>query len=197
MTEMKKLMYLLFLACMINTLIKGQEVVIPDSLEFISAEDYKKYEPNILEFIGWLHENPTDSIRLKRIMVQAVINEWGKDTPYIVFYPYTRVSTPIFKEMKQDFGREMFMSYYGGMIQYMLEHPDEKNLVKVQVAGINRLLEFASKNPMILGSSEAIAFYKELSYANELESWIDKKLSKKEKRAFKNFVPGDLTAIHN
>jgi hypothetical protein len=188
---MKQTTYLLLAAMLFSIVIRAQEVNIPDSLEFATNEDYKKYEPTILKFIDWLEETPVDSMKMKRVMVQAIINEWGQETPYLVFYPFTKVSNPIFKEMKEEYGREIFMAYYGGMIKYMLENPQEKDLVKVQLAGINHLLEFASKNAMELGSSEAIATYKELSYSGNLKNWINKKLLKKEKRGLMKFKPGE------
>jgi len=183
----KKICFSLILTIASTFFVISQKIEPPNDFEFGPDTDYKKYEKAIVEYIDWLLVSPIDSAQEQRKSISKFINEWAKGVPSELIFPYTSISDPIFKDIKKKYGFDLYMSYYGGMIKFLLEHPDSNDLIEVQIAGIEHLLAFYKLNITRIRDYKCIDVYTNLKTHNGLKAYINKKLSKREVKKFKKF----------
>lgn len=175
----------------------GQMPEIPLSYSFETSEACDSYEPLILNFIDWLNSHPIDIDINKRKQMLKFINEWGVENPNILLFPYCKVSNPIFDDLKNEskkerYGIELYMSYYNGMINYILNNPDNDDLRKVQLAGVENVIRLYENNSKVIFDSEAVKLYMILYSNNSLSIWIDKKSRKSELKRYKSFLKNEI-----
>ncbi len=177
-----------YIACFIlYTSVSGQRNLIPRDFDPKTKKGLSRFEPNVLECIQWLKNTPGDSMKEAHLSISKFILDWGKATPDVLLFPYTRVSNPIYYERDDEYGLELFVLYYGGMLEFLIENPHVTDLVKVQVAGINAMLDFCKRNSNSISHSVAADIYAQLAQNNMLESWIRQKLRKQEIKKFRKF----------
>lgn len=158
---------------------------LPDDWDFTDSKGLEKYEPIVHECINWLNNTSIDSASLTRNKAMKFIHDWGKYSPTILLFPYSNVSNAIFNDIKKgnidkQYATELYTSYFAGMIKFLLKDNPSAQLHEVQIAGIENLLLLHKNNKTIIGTPEAVAFYKTKKQNGELESWVKKKLTRKE-----------------
>lgn len=168
---------------------------LPVNYSFETAEACNSYEPLILEMIDWLDSHPADLHPSERKQLLKFINDWGAETPNVLLFPYGKVSDPIFKELEDDekqklYGTELYMSYFNGMVRYILMNPKNDDLGNVQEAGLRNVLKLEENNPALLKDSEAVKLYKTLQSSGSIRIWIDNQVRKKSLRRYRHFMAG-------
>lgn len=185
----------IFIFVIVNSAkVPGQTPEIPYTYRFDSYADCAQYDSLILEYIVWLNQNPADLMTSHRSRVHAFIREWAEESPTILLFPYCEVSSPVFRELKKnslnkDQKREMLMSYYNGMIAYLIRHPGETDLGVVQMAGIRNLIHFARLNPP-LEQTRCYNRFIQLLEKERLQEWVNGKIKPREQELFLDFQEG-------
>ena len=186
MISMKLIPFVTFLLFTIPPL-KSQQCAenLPDEWDFKKETDFAQYEEVIIECINWLSNTPIESNKLLRNKAIKFINDWVRETPTLLVHPYCRVSNWIFKDIKNDdkrerYGVELFMAYNTGMVKYLIENKESSDLTDVQMAGIKNVLRLYKKNSEIISDSKAVQNFINLKETGELDSWIEKKLTKRD-----------------
>ncbi|WP_420572337.1 hypothetical protein [Kordia sp.] len=163
----KKLLCLTFLLCTFVT-VQAQEFEVPD-YSLVKAEDYEKYESDIVAATKWLVETPINSKKEKRIEVQKFVFKWLEGTPKISM----NVSPDIVTFLESP---ESFIIYLAGWASYCIENNDYKNDLQGNIRGIENVITFYNANKKVLGKIKAIERYKKLQKKGKLEKHLQSKL---------------------
>ena len=183
---MKKIFIFVAFILAVSNPVHSQFVRIPKDFKPDSIQDFSQYEPKVLECINWLMITPIDSFKEARKSISKFIIDWGKATPTVLFFPYTKVSDMIYRERNEPYGLEIFVCYYSGMIKFMIENPEADDLIIVQHAGIIHLVEFYNNNSEMMSHSLAMSIYTRLVKNGMLDEWIRKRLKRTEIKKFYN-----------
>ena len=131
---MKQFLFI-FLLLKFSIFLSAQKCIdkIPENLDLKNEDDFKQYENDILECINWLSDNPIDKDNISRNRALKFIHEWGKETPDYLFFPYSNISNVIFKDLRKkakskQYGIDLYMCYYSGMIKYHLDKRGRKKI---------------------------------------------------------------------
>jgi hypothetical protein len=193
----RNVLIILFFTSVIINSIGAQPCIdrLPDEWDFKKGDNFSKYEADIVDCIEWLSNSPLDTNILSRRKAMKFIFDWGKENPALLIFPYSKVSNCIFQDLKdknknQRYGVELFMSYYCGMIKYLIEHKIS-DLRDVQLSGINNVIRLYKTNPEILYDSKAATEFVALQNSDKLKYWIDKKLTRKEIKTHNCFQHSD------
>jgi len=158
--------FLISLALIASVQLFSQEFVIPEGYEFIKAEDYTKYESDIVKGVNWLIETPLNTNENKRIEANKFLILWLTGSP--------NVSIEISKEVVTFMDcADCLMVFMGGWAKYSLENGYSNNKVKGNLAGIESVIEFYELNKKVLGKNKEIQKYIKLKDKGELEKHIE------------------------
>ncbi|WP_299124096.1 hypothetical protein [uncultured Winogradskyella sp.] len=119
----------------------SQEFKIPNNVKLESAEDYKKYETDILNCINWLENTPVNQNSDKRTLANAFLMQWATGTPTVT------IEMQAFQLDLTKKNPELLMIFLGGWIKYVIQNPSEKdNIESGNIAGINSIIKVYSAN---------------------------------------------------
>ncbi|MGH1386226.1 hypothetical protein [Kordia sp.] len=164
----KKICILTVLLCTFAT-IQAQDFKVPNYV-FEKAEDYAKYEQDVVAATKWLIETPINSQANKRAKVNAFLLKWFEGTPNITF----NINSDIVTFMEES--PESFMIYLAGWASYCIENKDYKNELQGNVRGIESVIAFYNANKKTTGKIKPIERYKKLKKKGKLEKHLKSKL---------------------
>lgn len=159
----------LFLLCFLVTTSYAQEFQVPTNYKLVKAEDYDKYEQDVIKATNWLIETPINAQKTKRVEVQKFLFMWLQGSPKVSIEVKQNIVT--FMESP-----EAFIIYLGGWASYCIENNDYKNDLQGNVRGIENVITFYNKNKKELGKIKGIERYKRLQKKGKLESHLKSKL---------------------
>jgi len=137
----QKSLITLFLTILFIQLGFSQEFNVPNNVKLDSAEDFKKYEADILNCINWLENTPVNQNSNKRQNASAFLMMWATGTPTLTI----EMQSYQLDLTKKNPG--LLMDFMGGWIKYVIENPTEKNNTQAgNIAGINSLIKVYSAN---------------------------------------------------
>ncbi len=136
-----------------------------------SAEDFKKYEADILNCINWLENTPVNQNSDKRKKASAFLMQWATGTPTVTI----EMQSFQLDLTKKNSG--LLMDFIGGWIKYAIENPSEKNNTQAgNIAGINSLIKVYSVNK-VNGMKKDKRIEKLIKMdESDLQKWVVKKL---------------------
>ncbi|AXG70091.1 hypothetical protein KORDIASMS9_02320 [Kordia sp. SMS9] len=164
----RKLCTLALVLCTFVTT-QAQEFEVPD-YKLKKAEDYVKYEKDVVAATKWLIETPINSQITKRKEVSAFLLKWFEGTPSITF----DINIDIVTFLEES--PESFMIYLAGWASYCIENKDYKNSLLGNVRGIESVLTFYEANKKTTGKIKPIERYKKLQKKGKLEKHVKSKL---------------------
>ncbi len=119
----------------------SQEFTIPKNVKLDSAEDYKKYETDIINCINWLENTPINTNTEKRTLANAFLTQWAMGTPTVT------IEMQSFQIDLTTKNPDLLMTFMGGWIKYSIENPTIKNTTEAgNITGINSIIKVYSKN---------------------------------------------------
>ena len=104
---------------------------IPEEFDLTHGEDYAQYEPLVIESLEWLLKNPIDQDLEKRTELNAFVMIWLSGSPNIEM----QINSTWLKFTEEN--EELFFTFLQGMALHQLEHPKEKDLVRLHAQGLN------------------------------------------------------------
>ncbi len=150
----------------------AQEFEVPKNYILTKKEDYKKYEQDILKCIEWLENTPFDSHHYKRKEAYKFLLTWLTGCPYVTI----EIDGKILKKFTKK-NPELLMIFMGGWAKYSIEHPDDKDLVNGNMAGIKSVIKVYKQNKgKGLKEDKKIEKIIKLENKGELKNWVRKQL---------------------
>lgn len=129
------------------------------------AEDYPKYEEDIVKFVNWMQNTPVGTEPEQRQAITAFVLEWITGTPAFTIelmegiVPYA------------DCG-DCLMMFLGGWSRYMIQTRDFDNKFKGNLAGTETVIAFYKENKKALGKNKEIEKLIKLQEKGSLEEFI-------------------------
>lgn len=148
----------------------GQDFQVPKDYKLKEKEDYKPYEPQILQAIDWALNTPLDKEVEKRQEAYGFIMAWISGAPNVtvnVYYDIVNISSN---------NTDLLLPFIMGWIKYSLENNYSADDLKGTKAGIEALVKFYEDNKKLLKKDKAVEKYKKLIEDNKLEEELKKKL---------------------
>lgn len=153
--------------CSNSSYVSAQSFEIPVNPTLETQEDYKKYEPVVLQSIDWYHNTPTDEMEDERTLVSRFIIQWITGSPSVTI------------EINTDFvvadSPEYLMAYMNGWIKYSLENNYSSNQTEATLAGLEMSIEFYLRNKKILGKNKAMEKFVKKQKKGKLKKFVTSK----------------------
>lgn len=164
---MKKVVFTLFFSAF-SILIFCQDFEVPKNYTLVKAEDYTTYEQVILKSYDWLMTTPVNEQAEKRKEVNAFLLKWITGSP--------TVSIEIKQEILTFMGSspDLLLIFMGGWTKYALESKDFNNKIAGNIAGIESVVEFYTKNKNSLPKDKNIEKYIKMKEKGTLKEYIVK-----------------------
>lgn len=159
----------LFLSLLISFIFAGlysQDFQVPANYVLDKAEDYSKYENEIIQACNWVISTPINEQAEKRKEVNGFILKWLTGCPYLSL----EIKTEIMNFMKPN--PDLLMIFMAGWTRYSLETKDFNNKVNGNLKGIESVIEFYLKNKGDLKRDKNVEKYIEMKESGSLEEYI-------------------------
>lgn len=164
---MKKTLLLLLLVLGISGL-RAQEYQIPRNYQLNKAEDYAQYEQDVIKTFDWLMETPVNNQTDKRKEACTFLIKWVSGCPNITVEIKTEVVNFI------ETNPEQLIIFMGGWCKKALETKDYKNKEMGNLAGIESVIAYYSKNKDLLKKDKNVEKYIKMKEKGTLEDYIKK-----------------------
>jgi hypothetical protein len=136
---------ILFLICgMLSVLAKAQQSPVPLNYTLHTPEDFRQYEPDVLDCIRWLYENPRSSTAGKRKQTEDFLVKW------IYGCPYVQVTVEAYVMKLSSKNANLLLSFMFGYTHYQLQNLGNKDLLAANLAGLNYLIKDYQLNNKLL-----------------------------------------------
>jgi hypothetical protein len=164
---MKKLVTVLSYG-MIALGLHAQDYQIPKNYTLNKTEDYAKYEPDVIKSFNWLMETPVNTQTDKRKEACAFLIKWISGSTVV---------TVDLKENIVNFTKsnpELLIIFMGGWSKYALETKDFSNKVNGNMAGIESVITYYTKNKGNLKKDKNIEKYIKMKEKGTLQDYVKK-----------------------
>jgi len=145
----------------------SQEFEIPKGYSLEVADDYAKYENDIIKCIDWLMETPINEQASKRKDANAFLLKWMSGSPYM----HLEIKQEIVTFMTTP---ELLMVFMGGWTKYSLVNKDFDNQIAGSIAGIDAVIEFYSKNKQFIKKDRNVEKYIKMKNKETLKEYVEK-----------------------
>lgn len=144
---------------------QAQEFVVPSNVEMEEAEDYARYEEQIIDCVDWLSSHSPEEEPLKRKRAMAFLMMWLTGTP--------AVSMELQAEMMEyaDKNPDLLMIFMGGWAKYALESEDDDQ-VAGNVAGLEAVIAYYDQFGDDLKRDRSLKKLAKLKEKGELEDFV-------------------------
>lgn len=160
---------LILLSIFSFSLVYGQGYELPNNIELEKAEDYAKYEKDVVQAMTWLMETPLGEESDKRRDLYAFVLKWATGTPTVTLELHADI---------MDFEcSDCLMIFMGSWCKYAIETGDTKDLVNGNMAGVKAVIEFYQKNQKQLGKNKLIKKFKKLQSKGKLKAYVEKTIA--------------------
>lgn len=159
----------LFCICFVST---AQDFELPTNIKLDKAEDYAKYNTDIVNAVTWLENTPIEEQTDKRTLVSAFLMQWMSGTPTLT------ISVHAFQVELTEKNPDLLMTFLGAYSKFVIENPSQKeDTLAANVAGFQSLLK-VYKNNKGKGIKKDKKVEKLLKLDDvKLKKWVKKQLS--------------------
>lgn len=147
---------------------KAQKFDVPKNYELNSEEDFKKYEPELLQAIDWFERTPWDKERFKKIDVVDFLMDWIEGCPYV------EVETSDDINALGDIDHDALIMYFAGYTRYVLQNPGTSKS-NAHMAGMKALLARYEKDKVFI-KDKSIDRLAKLDQQGGLQAWLSEQL---------------------
>lgn len=164
---MKKLFLFLFTIAFAIGL-SSQNFEVPKNYKLEKAEDYALYEQDIINCIDWLMKTPLNEEVEKRKEANVFLIKWLAGSPDVQIDIKQNIVT--FTNSTPD----LLIIFMAGWAKYSLETKDFNNKVAGNLAGIESVIEFYTKNKDLLPQNKDVEKYIKMKEKGTLKEYIEK-----------------------
>ena len=166
---MKNFLFIFFLGVSLTGL-RAQEYQIPKNYELIKAEDYAKYEQDIIKTFNWLMETPANIQTDKRKEASTFLIKWISGSPTVMI----EIKAEIVNFMESN--PEQLIIFMGGWCKYALETKDFSNKVNGNLAGLESVIAYYTKNREVLKKDKNIEKFMKMKEKGTLQEYVKKNI---------------------
>jgi hypothetical protein len=112
----------------------SQDFNVPDNYEFVSKEDYSKYEKDIISAAKWLVATPLNEQQEKRKDISAFVIKWINGSPTV----NVEINPTILDFEKKNEG--MLAVYMASSAKYVLENNYSKDMQAKHKAALRDMI---------------------------------------------------------
>jgi hypothetical protein len=152
----------------ISTGIFAQDFEVPKNLKLDKPDDYALYEKDVLNCINWLMSTPINEQAEKRKEANAFFIMWLTGTPNV----QVDINSKIVNFMKSS--PDLLIIFMVGWTKYSIETQDSKDKVAGNLAGIEAVIEFYSKNKANMKKDKNVEKYIKMKEDGTLKEFIEK-----------------------
>lgn len=146
----------------------SQDFEIPKNYKLEKAEDYAKYEQDVMDCFTWMMKTPVDQQTKKRDEANKFLIQWIMGSPTV----HAELNDKIVTFIKKS--PEMLIIFLGGWTNYVLETEITDNKIEGTKAGLEAVIEFYTKNKASLTKNKEIEKYIEMQEKGTLQAYIEK-----------------------
>ena len=169
---MKKIQYLLLFTILFANvqLLQAQEFEIPEDYAFKTAEDYPKYEKDIIKCINWLEATPVNEQTEKRKAASKFFMEYLTGSPEVSVTVGTEVTNFC------TLNPELLIIFMGGWTKFVLENPSlATDEFQGNLAGFKSVIRVYTKDKSLKRDPEVDKIVA-MDKKGKLEKWIREKV---------------------
>lgn len=148
--------------------INAQEFEVPENYTLKVADDYKKYEKEVIACANWLENSPLNENESKRINANAFIMQWLTGSPTVTVNLDAQVVTNC-----TDKNPHLLILFLAGWTRYALENGYSKDQQKGNFEGFKSIITVYKKGIAIKKDKDLEKII-EIYDKGELETWITK-----------------------
>ncbi len=145
----------------------SQDFNVPENYRLEAKEDFALYEQDVIKCVDWLLNTPIRDQSEKRKEANIFLLEWLTGSPYV------RVEL---KKGIVTFSRttpSLTLIFMGGWAKQALETRDFENKVASNLAGIESVIEFYTKNRKTLSRDRNVEKYIKMKEKGTLLDFIE------------------------
>jgi hypothetical protein len=161
--------FLVSLLLTVSTNLYAQDYEVPKDYTLKVAEDYVKYEKDVIAASKWLKSVPLNEQKDKRKEVSAFVIKWVSGSPTV----NVELNKNIIDFDKKNTG--MMVLFMAGCAQYVLENNYSKNMNAKHKAALKGIIEVYKTGNGITKDKKMEKLIK-ADDAGELDDWISKNL---------------------
>ncbi|MDP4226117.1 MAG: hypothetical protein Q8910_07035 [Bacteroidota bacterium] len=170
---MKRLLLICILFFM-QLCVMAQCMDVPGNCKLETKEDFDRQEPSVIKCIDWFLSTPIDEVGNNRNEVSSFIMKWISGTPTVTVV-ISDVLKPLMEEKGYPYSTDLIMVYVAGMAKFAIQNPGNDDKTKVQLFGIESMINSYSK---ISGKckSKSMEKFISLQKKGQLELWVSNHL---------------------
>jgi hypothetical protein len=172
--KMKKILLSAILLLSVSVVI-AQNSPVPAGYKLEKNDDYKKYEKDILKTIDYLENTPINTQKENRLKAKDFLMEWITGSPDVTIVLSSNIV--IFA----DRNAELLVAFMGGYARYSIQHPEDKESLKGNVAGLKSVIKVYKMGNGIKDDDKVNKLVK-TDAKGELEKWTKEQLAKDAKK---------------
>lgn len=153
----------------------AQDSPVPPDYKLVKNEDYKKYEKDILKTIDYLENTPINTQRDNRLKAKDFLLEWTTGSPDVTIVMSSNIL------VFTDRNPELLVAFMGGYTRYAIQHPEDKEAVKGNVAGLKSVIKVYKMGNGVKDDDKVNKLVK-TDAKGELEKWVKEQLAKDAKK---------------
>ena len=142
----------------------GQDFHVPAGFDADTVQNFRRYEPMVVEAAHWLMHHPPDTTTQRRNIVRFVV-EWLEKTPTM-----TLVLDP---ELLSFYAcSDCLIIYMAMYAKHAIQNPDE-DVAEHNIAAIRAVLDYyRTYKKFLTKSNKGIKFYLRLEKKGKLEEYV-------------------------
>jgi hypothetical protein len=154
----------------ITSVLFAQDFTVPANYKLDRAEDYGAYEQEIINCFNWLMKTPLNEQTVKRKEASEFLFKWLSGSPevHVLLHP------EIFTFIESPHSPDLLIIFLGGWANYSIQTRDLDNKVAGNLAGIESVIDFYSRNKSTIGKEKNVEKYIKMKKKGKLKEHIEK-----------------------
>lgn len=145
----------------------AQDFVVPKNYTLEKANDFDKYEADVVNCVNWLISTPVNEQTERRKEANAFLFKWISG------------SSKVHIEIKQEIvtfmdSGELLMIFMGAWTKYSLETKDFDNKINGTIHGVESVIDFYNKNKGKISKNKGAEKYLKMKEKGTLKEYIEK-----------------------
>ena len=141
---------------------------------WITEEDFRSVENQIIENIIWLEENPFATETNDTKAISEYVLDWLTETPYVSVTLDEIFTEKIVKNKKYKYWDKFLVTYLFGKSAYVIQNPDENSEVYASVRGVVGMLKVYNELMKVdlKAYNHTLELYRDYYNNGTLESYV-------------------------
>ena len=147
----------------------AQDFSVPKDYKLDKAQDFASYEQDVVKCFDWLMKTPLNEQTEKRKEANVFLLKWLSGSPNVSIELKKEIVT--FMRTSPD----LLTIFLGGWAKYSLESKNFKNKIAGNLAGIESVIEFYTKNKSFMPKDKNVEKFIKMKDKGKLKAYIEKK----------------------